>query len=77
MIDSTTASVTRLGDFLHFNSWNFFNFLFSFENSFQARRAARITPPPTKLSCMRVVGSVTRLGDLLNFGELFKAYGNN
>ena len=24
-----------------------------------------------------VVGSVTRLGDLLHFGQLFKAYGNN
>ena len=25
----------------------------------------------------RVVGSVTRLGDLLDFGQLFKAFGNN
>ena len=24
-----------------------------------------------------LLGSVTRLGDLLNFGQLFKAFGNN
>ena len=26
---------------------------------------------------MRVITSVTRLGDLLDFGQLFKAFGNN
>ena len=25
----------------------------------------------------RIKGSVTRLGDLLDFGQLFKAFGNN
>ena len=26
---------------------------------------------------LHVTGSVTRLGDLLNFGQLFQAFGNN
>ena len=27
--------------------------------------------------CSYVTASVTRLGDLFNFGQLFKAFGNN
>ena len=32
---------------------------------------------PTKFGSQMVVGSVTRLGDLLDFGQLFKAFGKN
>ena len=34
-------------------------------------------PPPLPLILLFISGSVTRLGDFLHFGQLFKAFGNN
>ena len=33
--------------------------------------------PSDETTCLYVISSVTRLGDLLDFGQLFKAFGNN
>ena len=33
--------------------------------------------PPSILTGIRKGGSVTRLGDLLDFGQVFKTFGNN